>query len=99
MKTKDLKLEMWDKVIDDCQKVLDIENNNVKALLRRATAYHKRKRFIEAINDINECLKLEPNNNKAQVNYFIIKFLSKKFKNLKFEYIFTGIEKTNRVFF
>ncbi len=60
---------MWDKVIDDCNKVLEIEKNNVKALLRRATAYHKRKRFNEATIDINECLKLEQNNKKAQVNF------------------------------
>ena len=63
---------MWDKVIDDCNKVLEIEKNNLKALLRRATAYYKRKKFNEATSDITECLKIEPNNSKALVIIFFI---------------------------
>ena len=59
---------MWDKVIDDCQQVLEIEKENVKALLRRATAYFKKKKLNEAIDDVNICLKIEPNNTKAQVS-------------------------------
>ncbi len=58
---------MWDKVIEDCAKVLDMESTNVKALLRRSTAYFKKKKFSEATVDIEECLKSEPNNQKAKV--------------------------------
>lgn len=72
-KFSDIKLEEWDKAIQDCNEVLKYEKDNIKALLRRATAYHKRKNFEKAKIDIERCLILDPNDKKAIV-YFIIYF-------------------------
>ena len=62
----DIKLEKWDKALEDCKKVLDYEKDNFKALLRRGTAYFKKKSYKEAKEDIDRCLVLTPNDKKAQ---------------------------------
>ncbi|CAF0712360.1 unnamed protein product [Brachionus calyciflorus] len=61
-----IKMEQWEKAIQDCNEVLKYEKDNIKALLRRATAYHKRKNFDKANIDIDRCLVLDPNDKKAQ---------------------------------
>jgi tetratricopeptide (TPR) repeat protein len=61
----DLKLEKWNNVIEDCNVVLKKEKENVKALLRRSTAYFKKKSYKEAAKDIDACISIEPNNKKA----------------------------------
>ena len=67
MLLQDLKLEKWDKVVEDCNEVFKHEKNNVKALLRRSTAYFKKKKYEEALNDVETCIKIEPTNKKALV--------------------------------
>jgi outer membrane protein assembly factor BamD (BamD/ComL family) len=47
--------------------VLKYEPDNIKALLRRATAFYKKKSYQEAKVDIDRCLSLNPNDKKAQV--------------------------------
>ena len=66
----DLKLEKWDKAIEDCEFVLKYESSNVKARLRRATALLKKKKFTEASSDLDFCQQAEPNNKKAIVISF-----------------------------
>ena len=63
----DLKLEKWDHAIEDCNFVLNYEASNIKALLRRSTAYLKKKNFTSAKIDIDKCVQLEANNKKALV--------------------------------
>ena len=63
----DIKLEKWDKAIEDCNEVLKYEAENVKALLRRSTALSKKKKYEQALQDIEKCVRQEPNNKKAQV--------------------------------
>ena len=46
--------------------MLDYEKDNFKALLRRGTAYFKKKWYKEAKEDIDRCLVLTPNDKKAQ---------------------------------
>ncbi len=65
-----MKLEKWEHAIDDCNFVLKHEKNNVKALLRRSTAYFKKKQFDNAKSDIEKCLSIEENNKKALVSLF-----------------------------
>lgn len=60
-----LKLEKWDKAIEDCEFVLKYESSNVKARLRRATAFLKKKKFTEVKHDLDLCLQVEPKNKKA----------------------------------
>ena len=62
-----MKLEKWDKVVEDCNQVLTHEKNNIKAYLRRATAYLKLKKYSQAEIDVKKCLDLEPNSKKALV--------------------------------
>ena len=49
----------------DCNRVLRIETNNVKALLRRATAFQELGRPSDAERDLVDLLKLEEWNNSA----------------------------------
>jgi tetratricopeptide (TPR) repeat protein len=60
-----LKLEKWDKAIDDCNSVFKLESDNVKALLRRSTAYFSKKLYQKAKEDIDKVLQIEPSNGKA----------------------------------
>jgi Tfp pilus assembly protein PilF len=46
---------------------LKYENANLKARLRRATAFLKKKKFTEVKYDLDFCLKVEPKNKKAMV--------------------------------
>jgi hypothetical protein len=48
--------------------VLKYEPSNFKALLRRATAYFRRKSYDLAKADIHKCIAIEPNDKKAIVN-------------------------------
>ena len=48
--------------IINCTKCLEIDNNNVKALFRRATAYAGIKEYELAINDCQTAISNDPNN-------------------------------------
>ncbi|XP_059163261.1 sperm-associated antigen 1-like [Physella acuta] len=61
-----LKLEKWDQAINDCNSVLNLEANNIKALLRRGTAFKSKKNYPKALVDFEKVLAVEPNNKKAQ---------------------------------
>lgn len=61
-----LKLESWDKAIKDCNKVLSFEKDNIKALLRRGTAFKSKKDYKKAACDFEKVLVMEPNNKKAE---------------------------------
>ena len=63
----DLKLEKWDLAVEDCNYVLKYEENNLKALLRRSTAYLKKNKYSQAKSDIDKVLFLEETNKKALV--------------------------------
>lgn len=49
--------------------MLKFEKDNFKALLRRATAFYKKKKFQEAKKDIDRCLQLDALDKKAKVNF------------------------------
>ncbi|CAL1537604.1 unnamed protein product [Lymnaea stagnalis] len=61
-----LKLEKWDKAIMDCDSVLNLEADNIKALLRRGTAYKSKKSYTNAVSDFEKVLKMEANNKTAE---------------------------------
>lgn len=54
----DLKLRLHDSVIKDCSKVLQYEPHNVKALLRRASAYEYASEFKKGLADVEMVLSL-----------------------------------------
>ncbi|KAH9582076.1 Tetratricopeptide repeat 1 [Trypanosoma melophagium] len=47
-------------VISDCDKALDIDPSNVKALIRRAIAYEGIEKWSKALNDYNQVNQLSP---------------------------------------
>lgn len=61
-----LKISGWTNAAEDCNRVLDLEPDNIKALLRRGTAYKGIKEFSKSLQDYKQVLKLEPENKRAQ---------------------------------
>uniref|UniRef100_A0A1I8HFH2 RPAP3_C domain-containing protein n=1 Tax=Macrostomum lignano TaxID=282301 RepID=A0A1I8HFH2_9PLAT len=55
-----LKLQKYTACVKDCGRVLKAEPDNVKALLRRATAYQKIHRIVDARADLERLLRLDP---------------------------------------
>ncbi|XP_033698814.1 sperm-associated antigen 1 isoform X4 [Tursiops truncatus] len=62
----ELKLQNWNSAFQDCEKVLELEPGNLKALLRRATTYKHQNKLREAIKDLNKVLTVEPDNELAK---------------------------------
>ncbi|CAH1115955.1 unnamed protein product [Phaedon cochleariae] len=61
-----LKLEKYQDTLNDCNKVLSLEKDNLKALLRKAQALEKMLNFKEALECAETIIKNDPNNTKAQ---------------------------------
>ncbi|KFQ74140.1 Sperm-associated antigen 1, partial [Phaethon lepturus] len=76
----EIKLQDWDSALQDCEKVLDMEPGNVKALMRRATVHNQLQNYQTAIEDLNKVLCVEPENAIAKKNLLEIE---KKLKCLK----------------
>nr|XP_054102346.1 sperm-associated antigen 1 isoform X2 [Callithrix jacchus] len=73
----EIKLQNWNSAFQDCEKVLELEPGNVKALLRRATTYKHQNKLKEAIEDLSKVLDVEPDNDLAK------KILSEVERDLK----------------
>ncbi|XP_030336758.1 sperm-associated antigen 1 isoform X2 [Strigops habroptila] len=76
----EIKLQDWDSALQDCEKVLDMEPGNIKALMRRATVQRQLQNYQAAIEDLNRVLCVEPENAIAKKNLLEIE---KKLKGLK----------------
>jgi len=61
-----LKLNNFREVVKDTTTVLSFEPNNIKALFRRAQAYHKLKDYELAIADLKAALTIESNNSEIK---------------------------------
>ena len=55
-----IKLEKVDNAFQSCNEALAIDPKNVKALYRRATVQHNRRKFDEALNDLKQAEELAP---------------------------------------
>ncbi|KAM8735287.1 sperm-associated antigen 1 [Acanthopagrus schlegelii] len=73
----EIHLKHWHSAMRDCQRVLELEPGNVKALLRRATVYHHMGNFQMATEDLRIVLMEEPQNAAAT------QLLSKTEKKIK----------------
>ncbi|XP_012499041.1 PREDICTED: sperm-associated antigen 1 [Propithecus coquereli] len=62
----EIKLQNWNSAFQDCEKVLELEPGNIKALLRRATTYKHQNKLQEAIEDLSKVLDVEPDNDLAK---------------------------------
>ncbi|XP_030605538.1 sperm-associated antigen 1 isoform X2 [Archocentrus centrarchus] len=61
----EINLKHWHNAMRDCQRVLELEPGNMKALLRRATVYNHMGNFHMATEDLRIVLKEEPQNAAA----------------------------------
>lgn len=64
-----LKLGDFKATRDSCQKALEIDGSNVKALFRRSQAFAGTKDFVEAIADLKKALEIEPQNKDVRSEY------------------------------
>ncbi|XP_005042403.1 PREDICTED: sperm-associated antigen 1 [Ficedula albicollis] len=76
----EIKLQDWDNALQDCEKVLDMEPGNIKALMRRATVHSHLQNYQAAIEDLNNVLSVEPENSRAKKSLLEIE---EKLKGLK----------------
>lgn len=53
--------QKWEDAFKECDKVLEIEENNVKALFRRGQAYNGMQEYSKALEDLNKAQSLQPN--------------------------------------
>lgn len=60
-----IKLQRYEKALNDCNTVLTMDYKNVKALLRRALSLEHLEKAYEALADYEAVLKLEPTNKTA----------------------------------
>lgn len=50
-----------DGVVTDCSRALEIQPNNIKALIRRGQAYESLGKWQSALDDMNAAFRLDPN--------------------------------------
>ncbi|PSN43383.1 hypothetical protein C0J52_17974 [Blattella germanica] len=74
-----LKYKNYDSVITMCNKALDLEPNNVKALFRRAVSKIELQSYEHAQDDLNRILQLEPGNVAAKEKLQEVKLKQKKY--------------------
>ncbi|EUB64711.1 Sperm-associated antigen [Echinococcus granulosus] len=60
-----LKQKKWKLSVEDCNRVLEKEPENIKALLRRAQAFYELHSLVKAQKDLELVLVLEPKNSRA----------------------------------
>ncbi|XP_023226716.1 sperm-associated antigen 1-like [Centruroides sculpturatus] len=61
-----IKMKNYNAAVEDCNQVLLHEPKNIKALLRRGTAYKCNLNYEDSLKDFESALELEPNNQMAQ---------------------------------
>ncbi|XP_062406049.1 peptidyl-prolyl cis-trans isomerase D [Sardina pilchardus] len=62
-----LKLQLWQDAIDNCNEVVEMDETNTKALFRRAQAWQGMKEFNNAMTDLKKAQEIAPND-KAIAN-------------------------------
>ncbi|XP_074842966.1 sperm-associated antigen 1 isoform X1 [Carettochelys insculpta] len=58
----EIKLQNWHNAFQDCEKVLNLEPGNLKALMRHATVHKHLQNFQAAKEDLTKVLNVEPEN-------------------------------------
>ncbi|KAL5102886.1 Sperm-associated antigen 1 [Taenia crassiceps] len=80
-----LKQRKWELSVKDCNRVLEKEPENIKALLRRAQALYESHSLEKAQKDLQLVLALEPENSRAAVLLRKVRedYVSRQRSNLK----------------
>ncbi|XP_053322024.1 sperm-associated antigen 1 [Spea bombifrons] len=58
----EIKLKNWQNALNDCERVLELEASNMKALLRRATVHKNLCNYQASLSDLKNVLHHEPDN-------------------------------------
>ncbi|CAH2009819.1 unnamed protein product [Acanthoscelides obtectus] len=61
-----LKLKRYNDVLSDCETVLKLDKENLKAQLRKAEALENMERYDEALRTVEHIIEGDPNNRRAQ---------------------------------
>lgn len=65
--------ELWPQVISYCERLLDLDDNNLDALYKAGVAYKYERNLDKALVCFQKILKLEPQNNAALVYLNVVK--------------------------
>nr|XP_014343551.1 PREDICTED: sperm-associated antigen 1 [Latimeria chalumnae] len=76
----EIKLQDWHNALNDCEKVMELDPGNLKALLRRATAHKQLSNYRAAKVDTEMVLQTEPDNTIAKK---LLTEVEKKLKDLE----------------
>lgn len=79
----ELKMELYDDVRLTCNEAIALEQNNVKALYRRGIANVKLCNYENAVNDLNEALRLETGNREVLKELEYAKNLLKGYRDVE----------------
>ena len=72
------KMEDWKMTKENCNKALEIDKDNVKAMFRRATALEKTKQYEDALKDLDAAAKVAPEDKNVVKAVARVKKLQKK---------------------
>jgi heat shock 70kDa protein 4 len=74
-----LKLEKYERAIENATKALELDAKSAKALYRRACCYEKLKKWDEAFRDVKKVLKIKPEDKSSlKLQSRIMKVLAKQ---------------------
>ncbi|XP_078253921.1 sperm-associated antigen 1-like isoform X2 [Rhinoraja longicauda] len=76
----EIKLQEWQKALDDIEKVLELDPGNLKAYQRRATVYKHLGKYRAATDDLKKVLQAEPDNSTVKT---LLQELEQKLENLE----------------
>uniref|UniRef100_A0A8C6XHS2 Sperm associated antigen 1 n=1 Tax=Naja naja TaxID=35670 RepID=A0A8C6XHS2_NAJNA len=68
----EIKLQNWQNALRDCEVVLKMEPENIKALMRRSTVYNNLQNFKVAAEDLRKVLHIDPKNAIAKLIHFLV---------------------------
>lgn len=67
-----MKMEKYEAAVQSCTKSIEYDTNYVKPLVRRAESYKKLDKLEEALQDYQKILTLEPSNQQARKEAYIL---------------------------
>jgi len=64
--------DKYEAAIQSCTKSIEFDSNYIKPFIRRAESYKHIDKLEEALQDYQKILELDPNNNQARKEVYVI---------------------------